>query len=110
MALMHAEYSKWEGYREKIPSGRIWASPSKPEGYLRKSILRGLARRIHDEDTLPEELIEAGSFEDTNPPTWTDTADHMAELEIGIKMRHECQAKAGKPNGDSEDEEESEEW
>jgi hypothetical protein len=23
MALMHAEYKGWEGYREKVPLGRI---------------------------------------------------------------------------------------
>lgn len=102
MALMHAKFSKWEGYREIVPPGYIWASPSKPEGYLRKSVLQGLARRLHDEDTLLEELVEAGGFEDTDPPTRADTADQIAGLDIGGSMRRECQAKAGRLGGDSE--------
>lgn len=106
MALMHAEFEKWEGYREKVPPGRIWASPSKPEGYLRKSVLRSLARKIHDEDILPEELVEAGGFEDTDPPTGTEAADRMAGLELGIGMRRECNKKARKVNDDEEDMEE----
>lgn len=103
MALMHAEYEKWEGYRDKVPPGRIWASPSKPEGYLRKSVLRGLARKVHDEDILPEELVEAGGFEDTDPPTGTEAADQMAGLELGIEMRRECKKKTMKVEEEDED-------
>ncbi len=103
MALMHAEYEGWEGYREKVPPGRIWASPNKPEGYLRKSVLRGLARKIHDEDILSEELVESGGFEDTDPPTGTKAADQIAELELGIEMRRECKKKAMNVDDDEEE-------
>lgn len=84
---MRAEYQMWEGYRDKVPSGRIRASSSHPGGYLRKSLLRNLVRRVHDKDILPEQLVEAGGFEDTDPPTGTEGADRVAELELGIILR-----------------------
>jgi hypothetical protein len=79
-----------EGYREKAPPGVIWANPNKPEGYLGKSVLRSLARKVHDGNILLEELIEAGGFVDTGPPTGTEAAGKLAELELGIGMRREC--------------------
>jgi hypothetical protein len=108
MAIMHAEYEGWKGYREKVPPGRIWASPNKPEGYLRKSVLRSLARKVHDEDILPEELIEAGSFVDTDPPTGTEAADKLAELELGIEMRRECKKKVIEMDDETDDVEDTE--
>jgi hypothetical protein len=67
MALMYAEHQAWPDYRLIEPPGKIWASPNKPNGYLRESVLRNLARAVNDCDTLSEELIEAGTFVDTCP-------------------------------------------
>ena len=103
---MHAEFEGWEGYRDKVPPGRIWASPNKPEGYLRKSVLRSLARKVNDEDILPEELIEAGTFIDTDPPTGTDAANKLADLELGIELRRECKKKTMEIDDEEDMEEE----
>ncbi len=56
--------------------------------------------------------MEAGGFDDTNPPTGTDTANHMAGLEIAKNMRRECRTRAGRlggGDGGKEDEDEDEE-
>jgi len=96
MALMHAEFQKWANYRDKVPPGHIWASPCKPDGYLRRSVLRSLARRINDEDFLPEELIDAGGFDDTKPATGIEVNDEVAGLALGMKLTKMCMKKAKK--------------
>ena len=45
--------------RREGPPGRVWAAPNKPDGYLRKSILVQLGKKMGD--ILPEELISAGN-------------------------------------------------
>ena len=101
MALLHAKEQGWEGYREKVPPG-IWASPDKPKGYLRKSVLRTLARRVHDEDILPSEILDAECFDDTDHPTGTEARYFIVGIELGMSMRQ-----ARKPRDkDSEDSDE----
>ena len=69
-----------------MPRGHIWASPNKPDGYLHGSVLRSLARRIGDAD-LPGELIEAGSFKDTNPPTGNEEMDEPVPIAIAAHIK-----------------------
>ncbi|KAL8957622.1 MAG: hypothetical protein Q9183_006009 [Haloplaca sp. 2 TL-2023] len=64
LAWLHANDENWPGFKEKVPPGKVWASPNKPEGYLRKSILVKLAKRTGDK--LPTELIDSGVFEDSD--------------------------------------------
>lgn len=94
MALMTAEDEKWNGYREMVPPGQVWATPNKPSGYLRGSVLRSLARRVNNEDILPEALVEAGTFEDTEPPTGTETNGKTAEIAAGVEVTKLCTGRA----------------
>ncbi|KAI4234177.1 MAG: hypothetical protein L6R40_006836 [Gallowayella cf. fulva] len=45
LAWLHADAKGWEDFNEKVPPGTVWASPNKPDGYLRKSILLELGKR-----------------------------------------------------------------
>lgn len=67
--------------RDKFPLGEIWATPSKPCGYLRKSCLRYLAMCIGDQG-LPSDLIGAGAFEDTFTATGNQADGHNAEYSL----------------------------
>ena len=37
--------------------------------------------------TLPQDLVEAGTFTDTSPATGADINDELAAIEIGMKVR-----------------------
>ena len=39
MAYMNAVIERYTDIEKKLPNGSIWASPDKPDGYLRKSVL-----------------------------------------------------------------------
>lgn len=77
LAWLHADKKSWEGLKN-VPSGNIWASPNKPDGYLRKSILVELGKRTGDK--LPKDFIESGMFED--PDTSSIVNDEVAATRI----------------------------
>ena len=77
LAWLHAD-DHWPGFKEKVPPGKVWASPNKPDGYLRKSILLALGKKTGDR--LPTDLVNAGVFED--PDTSSRVLDELAEIKI----------------------------
>ncbi|KAI9701071.1 MAG: hypothetical protein M1836_001740 [Candelina mexicana] len=85
MAIMQAQREN-NPFLSAIPSGKIWASPGKKDGYLRRSTLRSLARQVGDQD-LPDELIEAGTFVDTSPATGSPVLETIAAIEVGLTVR-----------------------
>lgn len=85
MAYLHAQKENFPDFKKKLPSGTIWASPGKKDGYLRASVLQSLAKRVGDEP-LPLELITAGTFADTRPETGKEVTDRIAALELSHKM------------------------
>lgn len=86
MTYIHAARQGFANFREKLPSGSIWASPSKKKGYLRASVLRALNRKAGD-DLLPEDLLEAGTFVDTEPATGVPVRDKIASLVLSMRIR-----------------------
>ena len=78
LAWLHAEEKSWPGFKEKVPPGEVWASPNKPDGYLRKSILLELGKKTGDR--LPKDLISAGVFED--PDTSSTVHDEVASIRV----------------------------
>ena len=109
LAWLHAEDNEWAGFKEKLPPGQVWASPNKPDGYLRKSILLELGRRAGDR--LPQDLMSAGTFED--PGTSNVIYDAIAAIRVTETVqRHldgERDPKEGTEEEDDEEEEEEEE-
>jgi hypothetical protein len=81
MAYIHAQKEGFPDFKSKLPSGKIWASPDKGDGYLRRSVLQSLGRRVGDE-LLPTDLVEAGTFTDTEPPTGCAMKDQIASIEL----------------------------
>ena len=84
LAWLHAEDNKWEGFKEKVPPGEVWASPNKPDGYLRRSILLDLGKMTGDR--LPQDLISAGTFEDP------ETSNAVSDAVAGIRMAEAFQS------------------
>ena len=78
LAWLHAEDKSWPGFKEKVPPGEVWASPNKPDGYLRKSILLELGKKMGDR--LPKDLVSAGVFED--PDTSSIVHDEVAGIKV----------------------------
>jgi hypothetical protein len=86
MAYIHAEKESFPNLKEKLPSGTIWASPGKEDGYLRVSILQKLAERVGDAP-LPQDLLNAGAFAETEQETGTSVKERMVSLELAQKLR-----------------------
>ena len=86
MTYIHAARQDFANFREKLPSGSIWASPCKKKGYLRASVLRALHREVYC-DLLPEDLLEAGTFVDTKSATGVPVRDKIASLVLSRKIR-----------------------
>lgn len=78
LAWLHAEENSWPGFKEKVPPGEVWASPNKPDGYLRRSILLALGKKTGD--SLPKDLVSAGSSDD--PDTSSVVWDEVASVRI----------------------------
>ncbi|KAL9107003.1 MAG: hypothetical protein Q9227_008039 [Pyrenula ochraceoflavens] len=72
----------WKDVRQKLLPAKVWASPDKPDGYLRKSVLLDLAEKIGD--IIPQELVNAGTFKD--PATSNRQLDEAANLDIPIGL------------------------
>lgn len=83
LAWLHADDKAWPAFKDKVPSGEIWASPHKPDGYLRKSILVELGKKTGDR--LPKELISVGTFED--PDTSNVIYDEVAGIRVVENVR-----------------------
>lgn len=81
MAYIHAEKEGYERFKEKVPSGAPWTSPDKPNGYLRSSVSRSLTRKFGD-DGLPQDLVDAGSFQDTIPGSGNVSNDDLSPTEL----------------------------
>lgn len=112
LAWLNAERQGYKNFKVKVPPGTIWASPEKPPGYLRKSILRNLARKVGDCDELPADFIEAGEFED--PDTASKIRDEVGKLNIPLAIRKHLDGerddkKEGDGYDDDDDDEEAEE-
>lgn len=90
IAYIHAQTKQFQDFKAKVPSGRIWASPNKPDGYLRRSVLRSFARRVGDID-LPEDLVDGGGYNDTEPATGTVVKDQVASIAISLVLRQKLQ-------------------
>ena len=93
---------------ETVPKGTIWASPGKEDGYLRRSTLRNLAPKVGDRD-LPDELLEAGTFEDTQPgSSASPVLERVSVLEVALTVRNNisCKGKEVEREDDSENDEE----
>ena len=104
LAWLHAEDKGWEGFKEKVPPGHIWASPNKPDGYLRSSILRELGRRTGD--TLPEDLITAGAFDDA--ATSSVVYDTVAGIRVTETVQRHLEGERDPIEGEDSDEEDEE--
>lgn len=105
LAWLHAEDKKWPNFKEKVPPGEVWASPNKPDGYLRKSILLDLGKSTGDR--LPQDLMAAGSFED--PETSSSLHDEMAGMEVIEHVQNHLDGIRDDKLKEDESEEESEE-
>ena len=105
LAWLHAEAKGWAGFKEKVPPGQVWASPNKPDGYLRTSILRELGRRTGD--TLPEDLINAGVFDD--PATSSVVYDEVAGIRVTETVQRHLEGERDPMKGEDSDEEDEEE-
>lgn len=98
LAHFHAKESLWPGL-SKIPSTEVWATPNKPKGYLRKSVLMLLAEKIGDK--LPKGLIELGTFED--PDTSSKAADEIAALRVGANIKGHLSGQRDEKDNDEEE-------
>ena len=109
LAWLHAEGNKWVGFKEKVPPGEVWASPNKPDGYLRKSILLDLGKMTGDR--LPQELMEAGTFEESE--TNNAVYDAIAGIRVTETVKDHLDGvrdpKQGEDSEDSEEEDDEDE-
>ncbi|KAL8731089.1 MAG: hypothetical protein Q9166_003617 [cf. Caloplaca sp. 2 TL-2023] len=102
MACMHASIRQWPNFKDKLPAGTMWATPNKSQGYLRRSVLKMIARRIGDE-VLDEDTLMTGTFTDTEPETGTEVHDQLAEYTIGTAIQDKIEGRFGGAE-DSDDE------
>lgn len=107
---MHASKHSWEKFQEKVPPREIWASPSPPYGYLRRSVLLWIASRV--KDTLLKNLIEAGVFDD--PDTSSIVRDEVASIRFSTDLENHLDIVRDEKNSsgnmsDSEDEDSEDE-
>lgn len=104
LAWLHAEDNEWAGFKEKLPPGQVWASPNKPDGYLRKSILLELGRRTGEK--LPQDLMSAGTFED--PDTSNVIYDAITAIRVTETVQRYLQGDRDVKAGTEEEDEEEE--
>ncbi|KAL8994703.1 MAG: hypothetical protein Q9169_005406 [Polycauliona sp. 2 TL-2023] len=104
LAARRAGYPEWQ---TKMPSGTMWASPDKPGGYLRSSILRVLAAKVGDATPLPEDMIIAGGFEDSDSES--KVKSQAAAISLPLLVREQLDGKMRIKEMKEEEEEEGEE-
>ncbi len=95
MTYMHAEKEGYEGFKEKLPPGTIWASFHKSSGYLRSSVLRSLGRKVGNDD-LPQDLVDAGSFQDTIPGSENAWNDILSPIDLAQRIREHIQKRSAR--------------
>lgn len=78
LAWLRAEDKSWVGSKDKVPPGEVWASPNKPDGYLRVSVLLALGKRTGDR--ISASLINTGISDD--PSSSSVVADEFAGIKI----------------------------
>ena len=101
LAWLHAEQNSWPDFKTKVPPGDIWATPNKPEGYLRKSILVSLGKKTGDK--LPQELVNVGMFED--PDSSSVVADEVASMAVIAHIQSHLEGERDTENDEEVDEE-----
>ena len=104
LAWFHAHDKSWPNFQEKVPPGKVWASPNKPDGYLRQSILLEIGKRIGG--GLPEDLVRAGTFED--PDSSSVVHDEVASIRCTELIRDHLERPRDVKVKDEEDEDEDE--
>ena len=85
----------------------MWATPDKPGGYLRSSVLRVLASKIGDRAPLPENFVIADDFDD--PDSECKAKDQASAIVLPCLVRDHLEAKKMKAAAEEEEEEEEEE-
>ncbi|KAL8944997.1 MAG: hypothetical protein Q9211_000430 [Gyalolechia sp. 1 TL-2023] len=105
MAYMHARIQGFPGFEAKVPSGTMWATLDKNNGYLRRSVLSMIARRIGD-DTLPKDLLLTGTFTDTEPGTSLVVRDTLASYTIASAVEKKVKGETLEDSEDSAEEDE----
>lgn len=100
LAELQADKNAWPGFKDKFPPAEVWASPNKPDGYLRKSVLVELRERTGNK--LPKRLLDAGSFEDA--ATSNAVHDELAAIRVTEKVRSYLEGERDpKPNDEDDD-------
>ena len=79
----------------------MWATPDKPGGYLRSSVLRVLASKIGDRAPLPEDFVIAGGFDD--PDSESRVQDQASAIVLPCLVRDHLEAKRTKAAEEEED-------
>ena len=79
----------------------MWATPDKPGGYLRSSVLRVLASKIGDKAPLPEDFIAAGGFDDLDSET--KVKDQASAIVLPCLVRDHLEAKKTKAAAEEEE-------
>ena len=104
LAWLHADSHGWPNFKSKGPAGEVWASPKKPQGYLRQSILLEMGKMVGDK--LPKDLVKAGVFED--PSTSAVVQDQVARMTIGEHVKDHLKGERdSKEEGSGVEEEDS---
>ena len=91
LTWLAARRAGWVGWQAKVPAGTMWASPGKPGGYLRNSILRILASKIGDTAPLPTDVILAGGFDE--PQSQSAVKDQAGALSLSLLVRDHVEGK-----------------
>ena len=93
-----------------LPPGHIWATPDKTTGYLRKSTLRGLAKRVGDIEIDPFDpsFVNAGTFDDTEQKSKNEAAEASAPLTLAGKIEVKLEEDVDDDNYDDEEDSEYE--
>ncbi|KAI4216439.1 MAG: hypothetical protein L6R36_009340 [Xanthoria steineri] len=105
LAARRNGYPDWE---KKLPAGTsMWATPDKPGGYLRSSVLRVLASKIGDRAPLPEDFIAAGGFDDADSET--KVKNQASAIVLPLLVRDHLEAKKTKAAEEDDDDDTDEE-
>jgi hypothetical protein len=88
---MTAREEAWTGWQQSLSRGKMWASPDKDSRYLRRSVLRPMARNIGEEEYPEdfEELVELETFEDTEPSSQNAMDEITAGRGLAVRLQ-EC--------------------
>ena len=85
----------------------MWATPDKPGGYLRSSVLRLLASKIDDRAPLPEDFVLAGGFDD--PDSESRVQDQASAIVLPCLVRAHLEAKRTKAAEEDDDDDDTDE-